>query len=97
MSFTIPSSSPSGYWHCNVCNFEVFNSKNKCSKCLTIKPKPLLKTTTSSYVSDFDKETRDFFQEKFLDEKTNCAKCKLDGRKFKKDPMISLHNCWKYS
>jgi hypothetical protein len=35
-------------WYCSVCNFNVFNSKKKCSKCLTEKPKtssPLSKKT----------------------------------------------------
>ena len=22
-------------WHCSVCNFDVFNTKTKCKKCLT--------------------------------------------------------------
>ena len=68
------------YWHCHVCDFNVFNSKNKCFKCLT--KKPTQKTGTFLYDSDFDKQTCKYFQEKSLNEKTSCSKCILDGRTF---------------
>ncbi len=85
---------PKNTWHCIVCNFYVFNTKTRCSKCLTPKPQT---NTLASYDPDFDKKLCDFFQHSRLEEKTTCVKCIDDGRVFNKEPMKSLHNCWKYS
>jgi len=88
-------SNPKNSWYCPVCDFYVFNTKTQCKKCLTQK----YKTTniSSSYDPYFDKQICEYFQQSHLDRKTACSKCKNEGRIFNKDPMLSNHNCWKYS
>lgn len=81
-------------WHCSVCDFYVFNTKSQCNKCLTQKPKT---NSYSSYDPYFDKQICGYFNQSYLESKTSCEKCKNEGRKFNKDPMLSIHNCWKYS
>lgn len=91
---------PKNTWHCSICDFYVFNTKQKCDKCLTQKPKPKCLTQpkyNTSYDPCFDKTVCEYFQTKLLEEKTSCTKCKNEGRIYNKEPMMSNHNCWKYS
>lgn len=81
-------------WYCEKCQFDVFNSKKKCSKCLT--PKPLPKATIS-YDPEFDKETHNYYIEQHAQSTTFCKRCLNEGRILNRDPPRSVHNCWKYS
>lgn len=53
--------------------------------------------TFSSYDPEFDKQVCNYFQQKRLESETSCKRCRNEGRVFNKDPMLSDHNCWKYS
>ena len=81
-------------WHCSVCDFYVFNTKSQCNKCLTQKPKI---NSYLSYDPDFDRNICEYFNKSYLESKVTCEKCKNEGRIFNKEPMLSVHNCWKYS
>lgn len=83
-------------WRCSKCNFDVFNSKTKCKVCLTKKTN-LNENKLVSYNPSFDEEICNYFKNKHLEEKTVCERCKNEGRLYNKDPMLSIHNCWKYS
>ncbi len=85
---------PKNTWYCSKCDFYVFNSKTECAKCSTQKPTPEL---TTSYDQEFDKNVCSYFQQERLSAETNCSKCKSEGRKFNNEPLLSNHNCWKYS
>ena len=87
---------PKNTWHCSVCDFYVFNTKQQCNKCLTKKPQNNTRFTTS-YDPEFDKEIQKYFQQKRLESKTSCSVCMNEGRTFNYEPMRSSHNCWKYS
>ncbi len=84
---------PKNTWYCNKCDFYVFNSKPQCSKCLTNRPTQ----TLVSYDPQFDESVCDFLQQQHLQEKTNCGRCKTEGRVYNNEPLKSNHNCWKYS
>jgi hypothetical protein len=96
-------SSRNNTWYCSKCNFDVFNSKSKCSKCLTEKPvntKPI-NTELTDYqkiICDpaFVAEISKFHWDAIKDKEVDCPRCKRDGRMYNKDPMKSNHNCWKY-
>ncbi len=84
---------PKNTWYCSECDFYVFNSKSQCNKCSTQKP-------TQTFVShdpQFDESVCEFFKEQHLQEKTNCGRCKTEGRVYNSEPLKSNHNCWKYS
>lgn len=80
-------------WYCSVCDFYVFNSKLQCKKCLTKKPV----VYNVSYDPKFDEMICNYFRCSELERKTECKRCINEGRLFNKDPMLSVHNCWKYS
>ena len=87
-------------WHCSNCNFDVFNSKSQCNKCLTKKPEVKSNSTGHTFYSydpEFDREVCNYFQQSRLESVPRCSRCRKEGRLLEKDPMLSVHNCWKYS
>jgi hypothetical protein len=51
----------------------------------------------TSYDPEFDKNVCDYFRQQLLQSKTVCKKCIREGRIYNYEPMVTNHNCWKYS
>lgn len=85
-------------WYCATCNFYVFDTKQECKKCLQKKPEKNKNTISDVYYDkEFDEEMNNFHKQQKLESKTFCSRCRREGRIFNKEPMKSVHNCWKYS
>lgn len=88
-------------WRCEKCDFYVFNSKKKCKKCLSDKPVQVCNyannTPYNNILKNSDKETQEHYHKIYLESEVSCSRCRSEGRVYNKDPLISNHNCWKYS
>ena len=85
---------PPNTWFCAQCEFYVFNSKKQCGKCGTLKPAPQPVKVPTLAQLEARMTPADLLR---LEENPGCSRCELDGRRRNKDPMLSSHNCWKYS
>ncbi len=85
---------PKNTWYCSVCDFYVFDLKLECNKCSSKRPKS---RRVVSHDPLFDEIVCEFFKQEELEQKTNCGRCKTEGRIYNNEPLKSNHNCWKYS
>ena len=77
-------------WHCAVCNFDVFNSKAKCSKCLTQKPTSKVTPHTRFFLSPFmDSKAESIYENADIISQAN----KLKGKITSYDPNFDKSIC----
>lgn len=90
-------------WYCPNCDFYVFNSKSQCKKCSESKPVNSSKSINKinqyyrAELGVFEKNLNEYGKKKYMESKTSCGRCRSEGRTYNCEPMVSYHNCWKYS